>query len=104
MGNNSAYINSSALYKDGVTPCRFQNYTFEDEDFSGYIDPSAKELYVSSNWTTDSTTLLYQENATYLPLVSQSKRVDRVYQTSDKELNDSYRTTISDSQTAIWAG
>lgn len=84
------------LCKDGITPCRFQGYSFSGEDFNGFIDTSNNEITIDSNWTTDNTTLPYQENSTYLPLVSQSKRVDRLYQTSDKALNDSYRTTISE--------
>lgn len=82
-----------SLCKDGITPCRFQGYTFKGKNFSGFIDPNLQEMYVSSNWTTDNATLSYQENSTYLPLASQSKRIDRLYQSSDKALNDGYKTT-----------
>ena len=82
-----------SICKDGVTPCRFQGYSFEGEDFNGFISPSNHEISIYSNWTTDKATLSYQDSDTYLPLVSQAKRVDRLYQASDKSLNESYKTT-----------
>lgn len=87
-----------SLCKDGVTPCTFQGYSFEGENYNGFIDPITKKISVNSNWTTDSATLSYQENTTYLPLVSQSKKVDRLYQASDKALNSSYNTARSEVQ------
>jgi len=81
-----------SLCKDGVTPCGFQGYTFEGEDFNGFIEPSNNELYVASNWTTDSGTFSYKENATYLPLASQVGLINDRYKSSDQELNDSYRS------------
>lgn len=83
-----------SICKDGVTPCGFQGYNFEGEDFNGFIDTSKQKITVNGNWTTDTATLSYQENASYLPLVSQSKRIDRLYKASDKALNDSYQTTL----------
>ena len=97
-----------SLCKDGVTPCMFQGYRFEGEDFNGFVDTARQEITISSHWTTDTATLPYQENATYLPLVSepvsqsvsqsasQSKRIDRLYQVSDQALNDGYKTARSD--------
>ncbi len=82
-----------SLCKDGVTPCGFQGYTFKGEDFNGLIDPLNNELYITSNWTTDSDTFLYTENRTYLPLVSQAKLIDTMYKTSDQALNSSYTNT-----------
>jgi hypothetical protein len=81
-----------SLCKDGVTPCRFQGYTFEGEDFNGFINPSNNELYVASNWTTDGDTFSYIESANYLPLVSQAKLIGDMYESSDQSLNNSYRT------------
>jgi len=62
-----------SLCKDGVTPCGFQGYVFEDEDFDGFIDTSNHEISIKSKWTTDTYSTAYKENATYLPLVSQTK-------------------------------
>lgn len=80
-----------SLCNDGITPCQFQGYSFEGEDFNGFIDLSNNELYLSSNWTTDDGTFAYIENTTYLPLVSQSALIDDSYDTSDQALNSSYR-------------
>ena len=80
-----------SLCKDGVTPCGFQGYSFEDEDFNGFIDPSNKEITIGSNWTVDGATFSYQENSTYLPLASQFGLINDRYKTSDKDLNSSYR-------------
>ena len=96
-----------SVCNDGVTPCRFQGYTFQGEDFNGFIDPLNNELYITSNWTTDSDTFLYTENNTYLPLASQAKLIDTMYKTSDQTLNSGYNNTRqavrrSDGQTAIW--
>lgn len=85
-----------SLCKDGVTPCRFQGYSFDGEDFSGFIDTSKQEISIYSHWTTDSETLFYQENPIYLPLASQSKRIKRLYRLSDNALNESYKTTQSE--------
>ena len=96
-----------SVCNDGVTPCGFQGYTFKGEDFNGFIDPLNNELYITSNWTTDSDTFLYTENSTYLPLASQAKLIDTMYKTSDQTLNSGYNNTRqavrrSDGQTAIW--
>ena len=82
-----------SLCKDGVTPCGFQGYSFEDEDFSGFIDPSNKEITIGSQWTVDGETFSYQENPIYLPLSSQAALIDNKYAASDKALNKSYRIT-----------
>lgn len=82
-----------SICKDGVTPCRFQGYSFDGEDFNGFIDTATLKIAIYSNWTTDQATLSYAENPTYLPLVSQAKKLNRLYQTSDKKLNDSYKST-----------
>lgn len=82
-----------SLCKDGVTPCGFQGYTFEGEDFDGFIGPLNNELYVASNWTTDSGTFSYKENANYLPLTSQAGLIDTIYETSDREINSGYNGT-----------
>lgn len=80
-----------SLCKDGVTPCGFQGYSFEGEDFNGFIDPANNDIYIDSNWTVDGDTLSYKENSTYLPLASQAGLINDRYGTSDKELNDIYR-------------
>ena len=80
-----------SLCKDGVTPCGFQGYIFKGGDFNGFIDPENKELYIASNWTTDSATVSYKENPAYLPLASQAERINKLYSDSDKKLNNSYR-------------
>ena len=85
-----------SLCKDGVTPCRFQGYRFEDNDFNGFIDPSNKEITVGSQWREDSATFSYQENSTYLPLASQAGLIDSLYKTSDKDLNSSYQLVGKD--------
>lgn len=82
-----------SLCKDGVTPCRFQGYAFEGEDFDGFIDTSNHEISMRSKWTVDTYSASYKENATYLPLASQPALVDQMYNTSDKVLNGSYRVT-----------
>ncbi len=82
-----------SLCKDGVTPCGFQGYSFEDEDFNGFIDPSNKEITIGSNWTEDSATLSYQENSTYLPLASQAGLINDKYKSSDHDMNINYRGT-----------
>ncbi|MBF2720366.1 DUF1311 domain-containing protein [Psychrobacter sp. NG254] len=82
-----------SVCNDGVTPCGFQGYTFKGEDFNGFIDPLNNELYITSNWTTDSDTFLYTENRTYLPLASQAKLIDTMYKTSDQTLNNGYNNT-----------
>ena len=82
-----------SVCNDGVTPCGFQGYAFKGEDFNGFIDPLNNELYITSNWTTDSDTFLYTENRTYLPLASQAKLIDTMYKTSDQTLNNSYNNT-----------
>ena len=80
-----------SLCKDGVTPCGFQGYIFKGGDFNGFIDPENKELYIASNWTTDSATVSYKENPAYLPLASQAERINKLYSASDKKLNNSYQ-------------
>ncbi len=85
-----------SLCKDGVTPCGFQGYSFEDEDFNGFIDTANHEITVNSNWTTDTATLSYKESATYLPLVSQAELINKRYKASDKKLNNSYRVIRSE--------
>lgn len=79
-----------SLCNDGVTPCGFQGYVFSGEDFNGFINPSNNELYIASNWTTDSDTFSYTENDSYLPLVSHTKLIDGIYKTSDDALNSNY--------------
>ncbi len=85
-----------SLCKDRITPCRFQGYSFDGEDFNGFIDTSKQKISIYSNWTTDTATLSYQQSPTYLPLVSQADKVNRLYQASDKALNDGYKTTQSE--------
>ncbi|WP_201583402.1 MULTISPECIES: lysozyme inhibitor LprI family protein [Psychrobacter] len=85
-----------SLCKDGVTPCRFQGYRFEDNDINGFIDPSNKKITVGSQWTEDNATFSYQENSTYLPLASQAGLIDSLYKTSDKDLNSSYKLVGKD--------
>ena len=85
-----------SLCKDGVTPCSFQGYSFEGEDINGFINPSNKEITISSKWTTDSQTFSYLENSTYLPLASQASLINDQYKTSDKDLNSSYRLVGKD--------
>lgn len=85
-----------SLCKDGITPCGFQGYRFEGEDFNGFIDPSSKEIYIGSNWTVDGDTFSYKENSTYLPLASQAGLIDSLYKTSDKDLNSSYKLVGKD--------
>lgn len=82
-----------SLCKDGVTPCRFQGYTFEGENFDGFIDTSNHKISIRSKWTVDTYSATYKENATYLPLASQAALIDQMYNTSDKALNKSYRVT-----------
>ena len=82
-----------SVCNDGVTPCGFQGYTFKGEDFNGFIDSLNNELYITSNWTTDSDTFLYTENSTYVPLASQAKLIDTMYKTSDQTLNNGYNNT-----------
>lgn len=82
--------------KDGVTPCRFQGYSFEGEEFNGFIDTSKQEISIYSHWTTDTATLSYQQSPTYLPLISQADKVNRIYEASDKALNDGYIITQSE--------
>ena len=82
-----------SMCNDGVTPCGFQGYTFKGEDFNGFIDPLNNELYITSNWTTDSHTFSYKENSTYLPLVSQARLIDDIYETSDQDINSGYNGT-----------
>jgi len=82
-----------SLCKDGVTPCRFQGYTFEGEDFDGFINTLNHEISIRSKWTVNTYSATYKENATYLPLASQAALVDQMYNTSDKVLNASYRVT-----------
>ena len=85
-----------SLCNDGVTPCGFQGYRFKDEDVNGFIYPANNELYIESNRTTDSATFSYKENSTYLPLTSQAGLIDRLYQSSDKALNDNYLSVRGD--------
>ncbi len=82
-----------SLCKDGVTPCGFQGYSFEDEDFSGFIDPSNKEITIGSQWTVDGETFSYRENSIYLSLSSQAALIDSKYAASDQSLNKSYQVT-----------
>jgi len=79
-----------SLCKDGVTPCRFQGYTFEGEDFDGFIDTSNHEISIKSKWTTDTYKASYKETATYLPLASQAKMIDNMYEMSDQSMNINY--------------
>ena len=85
-----------SLCKNGVTPCSFQGYRFKGKDVNGFIDPANNEIYIESNRTKHSATLSYKENPTYLPLTSQAGLVDRLYQNSDKALNDNYLSVRGD--------
>ena len=85
-----------SLCNDGVTPCSFQGYRFKGEDINGFIDQANNEIYIESNRTKHSATLSYKENPTYLPLTSQAGLVDRLYQNSDKALNDNYLSVRGD--------
>ena len=82
-----------SLCKDGLTPCGFQGYTFEGKDFDGFIDTSNHKISIKSQWTVDTYSATYKENATYLPLASQAVLIDQIYNTSDQALNESYRIT-----------
>ena len=80
-----------SLCKDGVTPCRFHGYGFEDKDFDGFIDPVSHKISINSKSSADKYIAAYQENDAYLPIASQSAFIDQQYKMSDKALNDSYR-------------
>ena len=82
-----------SLCKDGVTPCRFHGYSFEDKDFDGFIDPASHKISISRKSSTDQYSATYQENDTYLPIASQSALIDQQYKVSDKALNDGYKGT-----------
>lgn len=79
--------------KDGKSPCRFQGYGFFNEQIDGFIDPSANILYLTNKLTQQKVELTYKEQPVYLPLTSQASLVDSIYQSSDKEINDSYQST-----------
>ena len=79
-----------SLCNDGVTPCGFQGYRFKGKEVNGFIDPANSEIYIENNRTQESATFSYKENSNYLPLASQAELIDRLYQNSDKELNDNY--------------
>lgn len=85
-----------SLCNDGVTPCGFQGYRFKGKDVNGFIDPANSEIYIENNRTQESATFSYKENSTYLPLASQAELIDRLYQNSDKELNDNYLSVRGD--------
>ena len=85
-----------SLCNDGVTPCGFQGYRFKGEDVNGFIEPANNEIYIENNRTQDSATFSYQENSTYLPLASQARLIDSLYQSSDKALNDNYLSVRRD--------
>ena len=85
-----------SLCNDGVTPCGFQGYRFKGEDVNGFIEPANGEIYIENNRTQDSATFSYQENSTYLPLVSQAGLIDSLYKNSDKALNDNYLSVRRD--------
>ena len=84
------------LCNDGVTPCSFQGYRFKSEDINGFIDQVNNKIYIESNRTKHSATFSYKENSTYLPLASQAGLIDRLYQNSDKALNDNYLSVRRD--------
>ena len=85
-----------SLCNDGVTPCGFQGYRFKDKDVNGFIEPANNEIYIENNRSKDGATFSYQENSTYLPLVSQAGLIDSLYQSSDKALNDNYLSVRRD--------
>ena len=85
-----------SLCNDGVTPCGFQGYRFKGKDINGFIDPANSEIYIENNRTQESATFSYKENSTYLPLASQAALIDRLYQDSDKALNDNYLSVRGD--------
>lgn len=85
-----------SLCNDGVTPCGFQGYRFKGKDVNGFIDPANSEIYIENNWTQKSATFSYKDNSTYLPLASQAGLIDRLYQDSDKALNDNYLSVRGD--------
>lgn len=85
-----------SLCNDGVTPCGFQGYRFKGKDVNGFIDPANSEIYIENNRTQESAAFSYKENSTYLPLASQVELIDRLYQNSDKELNDNYLSVRGD--------
>ena len=85
-----------SLCKDGVTPCGFQGYRFKDKDVNGFIDQANNEIYIENNRTQESATFSYKENSTYLPLASQARLIDSLYQSSDKALNDNYLSVRRD--------
>lgn len=82
--------------KDGVTPCSFQGYSFDGEDINGFISPVNHEITIYSNGTADSQTISYLETSTYLPLVSQARFIDNIYNSSDTALNSSYISTLNE--------
>ena len=85
-----------SLCNDGVTPCGFQGYRFKGKDVNGFIDPANSEIYIENNRTQESATFSYKDNSTYLPLASQAGLIDRLYQDSDKALNDNYLSVRGD--------
>ena len=85
-----------SLCNDGVTPCGFQGYRFKGKEVNGFIDPANSETYIENNRTQESATFSYKENSTYLPLASQAELIDRLYQNSDKALNDNYLSVRGD--------
>ncbi len=85
-----------SLCNDGVTPCGFQGYRFKDKDVNGFIEPANNEIYIENNRSQDGATFSYKENSTYLPLASQARLIDRLYQNSDKALNDNYLSVRRD--------
>lgn len=82
--------------KDGITPCGFQGYSFYDDDILGFIDPMDNKIHIRSQWTDDNKELSYQDNSTYLPLASQTEKVNDLYKASDKALNNGYQTAKSE--------
>ena len=82
---------------DGITPCRFQGYSFDGKDITGFINPNNNEITIYNNRKTNtrktnSRTFSYQDNTTYLPLMSQAGLINTLYADSDKALNNHYNS------------
>lgn len=82
-----------SVCSDGVSPCAFQGYGFEDAKISGFIDPATSTIILTNKSTGKEHHLSYQLSTLYLPLSAQSSLIDSIYANTDSEINDSYQST-----------
>lgn len=82
-----------SVCSDGVSPCAFQGYGFEDTKISGFIDPATSTITLKNKNTGKEHHLSYQASTLYLPLIAQSSLIDSIYANTDREINDSYQST-----------